>query len=111
MKTFALHILSPDRTFYDGECESLVLPIVDGKYGIMADHSNTIAAVVPGELSYRTPDGRTHYAAVLRDAHIPCAGDDEVEGYRSQRTIKTISAHKKRAAMQLFFLCGGGDGA
>ena len=66
MKTFALHILSPDRTFYDGECESLVLPIVDGKYGIMADHSNTIAAVVPGELSYRTPAERPEEIAASR---------------------------------------------
>lgn len=62
--TFRLHILAPDKPFYDGECISLVLPTVDGKYGIMANHSNTIAAIVTGELSYRTPDGKERFAAV-----------------------------------------------
>ena len=58
-KPFWSHTLAADRTFYDGACESLVLPTVDGKYGILADHSNIIAAVVPGELQLPHA-GRTH---------------------------------------------------
>lgn len=97
MKTFALHILSPDRTFYDGECESLVLPIVDGKYGIMADHSNTIAAVVPGELSYRTPDGCTHYAAVSAGM-VKVEDNDVMVLVETAERPEEIDASRARAA-------------
>ena len=64
METFELHIWAPDRPFYDGVCESLVLPTVDGQYGVMAHHSNAIAAVVPGELGYTVPGEAKKYAAV-----------------------------------------------
>ena len=29
MNTFRVHLLSANRTFYEGECESLVIPAVD----------------------------------------------------------------------------------
>lgn len=57
MNTFNLHILAADRPFYEGECESLVLPITEGQYGIKANHSNMIAGVVPGPLMYRDEVG------------------------------------------------------
>ncbi len=64
MKTFQVHILAADRVFYEGECESLVVPTVDGESGVLAHHSNAIAAIVPGELRYRAPGGETQLAAV-----------------------------------------------
>ena len=64
MNTFRLHIWASEKPFYDGECLSLIIPSVDGKYGIMAKHSNTITAIVPGELTFTTADGKTQIAAV-----------------------------------------------
>lgn len=64
MKSFKLSILAAERTFYEGECESLIIPTVDGQYGIMAGHSNLISAIIPGTLSYRVPGGNMQYAAV-----------------------------------------------
>ena len=64
MKTFTLKILSPDRTFYSGECQSAVIPLHDGMIGIMANHSPFTAAVVPGEVRFTTPDGQTVVCAV-----------------------------------------------
>lgn len=49
---FFLHILAADKPFYEGECVSLVVPTLQGQYGIMAHHSNYISAVVPGELDF-----------------------------------------------------------
>lgn len=63
METFQVHILAADRTFYEGPCESLVVPTSDGETGILAHHSAMIAAVLPGALHYRTPDGQEHTAA------------------------------------------------
>ncbi len=55
MKTFKLHLIGADRLFYEGECFSIIAPAVDGQVGILADHSNLITGIVPGELTFTTP--------------------------------------------------------
>lgn len=64
MNTFKAHILSAMRTFYDGDCESIIVPTVDGQYGVLAGHSNTITAVVPGRLVFRAPGQPAQEAAI-----------------------------------------------
>ena len=44
-KAFHLEILSPERTFYNGDCVSLMVPISDGMLGIMAGHTPLTAAI------------------------------------------------------------------
>lgn len=56
MKRFRLKFLTADEPVYDGECVSLRVPLGDGDYGIWAGHSNMIAAVYPGSLSFRTDE-------------------------------------------------------
>ena len=57
MKTFQVSILVAERPFYQGPCLSLRVPASDGEYGILADHRNMIAALVPGTLKFQGPDG------------------------------------------------------
>ena len=57
MNTFKTHILAASNTFYEGECESLIVPTADGQYGILAGHCDIISAVVPGKMTYRVPGG------------------------------------------------------
>ena len=64
MNAFRLRVLSADAPFYDGLCESLIVPTSEGKYGIQAGHSNLVAAIVPGIVSYRPPEGETAYLSV-----------------------------------------------
>lgn len=64
MNTFHVSILAADGTFYEGPCRSLVVPTQDGQYGIWANHSNAIGAVVPGELLYTIPGREEQCAAV-----------------------------------------------
>jgi len=64
MSTFQIHILAADDPFYEGECESVTVPTLDGSYGILAHHSNMIAAIVPGELRYQIPGKPLQLAAV-----------------------------------------------
>lgn len=64
MNKFNLVVLAAERTFYEGECISLVIPTIRGQYGIQANHSNTIAAIVPGMMSITTEDGEKLIAAV-----------------------------------------------
>ena len=56
-KAFHLEILSPERTFYNGDCVSLMVPISDGMLGIMAGHTPLTAAIVDGEVTFVKPDG------------------------------------------------------
>lgn len=64
MNSFNLHILAADKTFYEGECNSLVIPTIEGQYGIQAYHRNTIAAIVPGVLELTTSNNKRITAAV-----------------------------------------------
>lgn len=61
---FHLRVLASDRAFYDGDCESLTVPTLDGELGILAHHSNLVAAMIPGELRARVPDDSFTVAAV-----------------------------------------------
>lgn len=64
MNTFSLTILEAEEIFFAGPCESLVIPTIDGQYGIQAMHHNLVAPIMPGILSYRTSEGETTTAAV-----------------------------------------------
>lgn len=63
MSTFNLEIVATDKVFYNGECELLVYPALDGERGVMAGHENMVSAVKAGELRY-TVDGQQSTAAV-----------------------------------------------
>ena len=64
MSTFKLRVISAEGKFFEGECESLVFPTLDGKTGILADHCNMLGAVTQGIAEFTTPDGTRHCAAV-----------------------------------------------
>ncbi len=64
MNSFQLYILAADRVFFEGKCESLVIPSVEGNYGILANHSNAIAAITPGLLRYREEGKEEKIASV-----------------------------------------------
>ena len=55
--TFYLEIITPERQFYIGPAQALVLPIVDGEMGVYAGHEPAATALEPGELRYKV-DGR-----------------------------------------------------
>ena len=64
MKSFPIKILEADGVFYEGPCESLVIPCMDGMRGIQAGHVDMITVITEGEMSYRTPDGKEEVAAI-----------------------------------------------
>lgn len=64
MKTFDVKILAADRAFYQGECESIILPTTKGQYGILSDHCNLLGAIVPGVLKIKLPGKDYEVASV-----------------------------------------------
>ena len=63
MTSFDLSLLATDRKFYTGPCESLIVPAIDGEYGILANHEPVVLALNAGELRY-TVGGKTEVLAV-----------------------------------------------
>lgn len=64
MNTFTLVVLAAEKPFYEGECETLIIPSTDGAYGIQANHHNVIVAIVPGTLKIIYDNGKEIIAAV-----------------------------------------------
>lgn len=58
MNSFILNITASSGEFYQGSCESMVLPVKDGVYGVQAGHSPVLVAIHMGMLKF-TADGET----------------------------------------------------
>ena len=58
MNKFMLNITASSGEFYQGSCESMVLPVKDGVYGVQAGHSPVLVAIHMGMLKF-TVDGET----------------------------------------------------
>lgn len=52
-KTFDLKIVASDKVFYEGLCEHLIIPAIDGTMGILAGHENTVTTIESGELKFQ----------------------------------------------------------
>jgi F-type H+-transporting ATPase subunit epsilon len=57
MNTFQLKITSGSGCFYDGPCESIILPTDDGAYGIQANHESMVIGICIGEMQLKI-DGK-----------------------------------------------------
>ena len=59
MKTFNLKIIASNNVFYDGECQSLTIPYIDGgQMGFLANHENTVVPIESGEMKIKTENGK-----------------------------------------------------
>lgn len=63
METLHLHIISPERTLFEGPVEAVSLPGVMGRFTILPHHAPIVSALGRGELAYRTGN-RTEVVAV-----------------------------------------------
>lgn len=96
MNSFNASILASDKVFYEGLCESLRFPGIDGFYGVLAHHRNMITAIVPGTLTFRVPGGVDQVAAIsagmirVEDNHVLILADtierpEEIDANRARR--------------------------
>ena len=63
MATLFLEIITPERQFYIGPAEELVIPAIDGLYGVLPGHEPAVTAMEPGELRFRV-NGEWKTAAI-----------------------------------------------
>ena len=55
-------VVSPERTLFDGEAESLVAPAFDGQVGIMSMHAPMLTLLGSGELRLNGAGGERRFA-------------------------------------------------
>jgi F-type H+-transporting ATPase subunit epsilon len=61
-KAFSLKIVTPEKLFYEGEVEMVVVKATSGEEGFMADHTWACKLLVPGSVRFKeigAPDFRT----------------------------------------------------
>lgn len=61
--TFYLEMIASTRKFFQGDCEKLIFPAIDGAYGVLPKHEPVVSVMEPGELKFKV-DGKWNYAAV-----------------------------------------------
>ena len=65
MAAFWLKVIASDLVFYNGNCESLVVPAHDGEVGILPHREAMILAIQEGELRFRVPGENQYREAVV----------------------------------------------
>ena len=99
MNTFTLVVLAAEKPFYEGKCTSLVIPTINGQYGVLANHHNMIVAIVPGTLKITDNNGEETIAAVssgitkVEDNHVLILVDtierpEEIDENRAKRSAE-----------------------
>ena len=104
--TFQLEITTPDRSVLNEQVHEVVLPGVEGYFGVLAGHAPMLAQLGVGEVSYRVGTTRRYlaisggYAEVLRDAvHVlarTAERSDEIDLERAMRAKERAEAELKR---------------
>ncbi len=55
MATFHFDLVSPERLVFSGKVEHVVVPGVDGEFGVLAEHAPLVAMLKPGILVVLEP--------------------------------------------------------
>lgn len=60
---FNLDIIASDRHFFSGDVNELILPSIDGSYGVLKGHEAMVTAIITGEVNFNA-DGKLNKVAV-----------------------------------------------
>ncbi len=97
---FHLNIVACDGVFYDGDCEILIFPGMDGEVAIMAHHESMTGTAEIGEIRFKTPDGEWHEAiisegllTVYTDGSVrllvySCEKPEDIDTFRAQEALE-----------------------
>lgn len=57
MQEFHVKVITSNRIFFEGNCLTLILPALDGDYGVLAHHEPVVVAINPGTMRLQKEDG------------------------------------------------------
>ncbi|WP_455715191.1 ATP synthase F1 subunit epsilon [Anaerosporobacter sp.] len=73
--TFYLKILSANRVFFSGKCQSLIIPEYDGQKEILAHHEDMVIAVSEGEMRFKPENSKEWQHAVVGTGFVQIANN------------------------------------
>ncbi len=104
--TLRLEIVTPERTAYSGDVQSVLLPGVDGELQILPQHIPLVTAIEPGELAVVLPNGEEDYLAVgegfveVTGAHVWVMTDMAIEMSEIDEEAALKAIERAQRAMQ-----------
>ena len=69
-KTFHVELLTPQKQVLACQAVSVVLPVADGMFGVLAKHAAFAAALGSGTLTITAPVGLSRYHVSMGAAHM-----------------------------------------
>ena len=107
-KLFKLNILTPDKEFYNGQAEALVVNAQDGSLGIYADHAPTVAVLPIGSIKIKNEKGQWREAfnslGFIEVLHnevlvfvLACGWPEDIDVVRARRALE---AEKEKLRQQ-----------
>ena len=94
---FNARIYEADSPFYEGPLVSLMVPTIDGMYGIQARHRNLVIAVVPGIMKYRLPDKAELFTASVSEGMVRIEDGDVLMLVNTAERPEEIDAERAKA--------------
>lgn len=94
---FNARIYEADSPFYEGPLVSLMVPTIDGMYGIQARHRNLVIAVVPGIMKYRLPDKDELFTASVSEGMVRIEDGDVLMLVNTAERPEEIDAERAKA--------------
>lgn len=64
MSTFPLQIITPEKIFFEGEVQRVIVRTTEGDVGILAKHEKYVAALPSGPVKITLSDGTERLAAL-----------------------------------------------
>lgn len=103
--SFRLTLSTPDRTFYEGQADSVVAPGAAGSFGVLERHANMISAldtgilvvkdaegekrfVIDGGVTEITPTGMAVFADEVRPARDAADAEEKLEELIASRQTR-----------------------
>lgn len=97
-KTIELEIITPEKKFYSGPAEGIIMPAIDGQYGVQPGHEPVVTALEPGTVRYCV-DGTWEeavvsmgFAEIMPDYVIllvdTAEHPDEIDRARAERALE-----------------------
>ena len=97
--TFYLSVISPTRTLLEEEVTSIIVPGSEGYLGVLANHAPLIAALGPGRLTVKTPDGQTRVYA-LSGGFLEVSKNKAILLADAMETLVEIDVERARKAAE-----------
>lgn len=100
MSSFNLKVIASDKVFYNGKCECLIVPALDGELAVMAHHQNMVVATKIGEIRFREPDSEEWRKAVVGIGFVHIANNrvtmmvdtaerpEDIDAVRAQQALE-----------------------